>query len=151
MATEGTQACAFGAIGQWSETLDDLVGRIAHRFRRVEVRERARRYLVGLLDRVERKNGWQLAEAIGESGPHGVQRLLNAAIWDADGVRDDLRDYVVEHLGDEDGVLIVDETGFLKKGTKSCGVAAQYTGTAGDTVNCHTTQRIPGRVPRLCV
>jgi SRSO17 transposase len=151
VATEGTQACAFGAIGQWSETLDDLVGRIAHRFRRVEVRERARRYLVGLLDRVERKNGWQLAEAIGESGPHGVQRLLNAAIWDADGVRDDLRDYVVEHLGDEDGVLIVDETGFLKKGTKSCGVAAQYTGTAGDTVNCHTTQRIPGRVPRLCV
>ncbi len=151
MATEGTQACAFGAIGQWSETLDDLVGRIAHRFRRVAVRERARRYLVGLLDRVERKNGWQLAEAIGESGPHGVQRLLNAAIWDADGVRDDLRDYVVEHLGDEDGVLIVDETGFLKKGTKSCGVAAQYTGTAGDTVNCHTTQRVPGRVPRLCV
>jgi len=136
VATEGTQAFAFGAIGQWSETLDDLVGRIAHRFRRVEVRERARRYLVGLLDRVERKNGWQLAEAIGESGPHGVQRLLNAAIWDADGVRDDLRDYVLEHLGDEDGVLIVDETGFLKKGTQSCGVARQYTGTAGDTVNC---------------
>jgi len=117
VATEGTQAFAFGAIGQWSETLDDLVGRIAHRFRRVEVRERARRYLVGLLDRVERKNGWQLAEAIGESGPHGVQRLLNAAIWDADGVRDDLREYVVEHLGDAaSGVLIVDETGFLKKG-----------------------------------
>ncbi len=151
MATEGTQAFAFGAIGQWSETLDDLVGRIAHRFRRVEVRERARRYLGGLLDRVERKNGWQLAEAIGESGPHGVQRLLNAALWDADGVRDDLREYVVEHLGDEEGVLIVDETGFLKKGTQSCGVARQYTGTAGDTVNCHTTQRVPGRVPRLCV
>ncbi len=156
MATEGTQAFAFGAIGQWSETLDDLVGRIAHRFRRVAVRERARRYLVGLLDRVERKNDWQLAEAIGESGPHGVQRLLNAASWDADGERAGcplgrLRDYVVEHLGDEDGVLIVDETGFLKKGTKSCGVAAQYTGTAGDTVNCHTTQRVPGRVPRLCV
>jgi SRSO17 transposase len=112
------------------------VTRIAHRFRRVEVRERARRYLVGLLDRVERKNGWQLAEAIGERGPQGAQRLLNAATWNADGVRDDLRDYVIEHLGDEiSGVLIVDETGFLKKGTKSCGVADQYTGTAGDTVN----------------
>jgi SRSO17 transposase len=78
-----------------------------------------------------------LAEAIGEFGAKGVQRLLNAAAWDADGVRDDLRGYVVEHLGDNtSGILIVDETGFLKKGTKSCGVARQYTGTAGDTVNC---------------
>ena len=80
-----------------------------------------------------------MAEAIGESDPQGVQRLLNAAKWDADdAVRDDLREeYVVEHLADEQtGVLIVDETGFLKKGTKSVGVARQYTGTAGDTVNC---------------
>ncbi len=79
-----------------------------------------------------------MAEAIGERDPQGVQRLLNAARWDADLVRDDLREYVVEHLGDEEsGVLIVDETGFLKKGTKkSVGVARQYTGTAGDTVNC---------------
>jgi SRSO17 transposase len=123
-------------IVHWSETLDALHGRIAHRFVRIEVRQRIRRYLAGLLDRIERKNGWQLAEAIGELGAKGVQRLLNAAIWDADGVRDDLRDYVVEHLGDPDGILIVDETGFLKKGTKSCGVARQYTGTAGDTVNC---------------
>jgi SRSO17 transposase len=135
-STCDTQAFELAAIGRWSETLDDLVTRIAHRFRRVEVRERARRYLVGLLDRVERKNGWQLAEAIGDRGPQGAQRLLNAATWNADGVRDDLRDYVIEHLGDEiSGVLIVDETGFLKKGTKSCGVADQYTGTAGDTVN----------------
>jgi SRSO17 transposase len=90
-----------------------------------------------LLERVERKNGWQLAEAIGEAGPQGVQRLLNAAAWDADGVRDDLRAYVVDHLGDvATGVLVVDETGFLKKGPKSCGVARQYTGTAGTTVNC---------------
>jgi SRSO17 transposase len=74
---------------------------------------------------------------MGEAGPRGVQRLLSAAAWDADGVRDDLRAYVVDHLGDEaTGVLIVDETGFLKKGRKSCGVARQYTGTAGDTVNC---------------
>ena len=86
---------------------------------------------------VERKNGWQMAEAIGERDPQGVQRLLNAAKWDADEVRDDLREYVVEHLADEaTGVLIVDETGFLKKGEKSVGVARQYTGTAGDTVNC---------------
>lgn len=124
-----------GVIARWSETLDALHGRIAHRFARAEVRERARRYLAGLLDRIERKNGWQLAEAIGECGAKGVQRLLNAATWDADAVRDDLRDYVVEHLEAADGVLIVDETGFLKKGAKSCGVASQYTGTAGDTVN----------------
>ena len=92
----------------------------------------------GLLGRVERKNGWQLAEAIGEADPRGLQRLLNAAKkWDADPVRDDLRDYVVEHLGDKDsGVLIVDDTGFLRKGENLVGVAYQYTGTAGDTVNC---------------
>ncbi|CAN5657383.1 IS701 family transposase [soil metagenome] len=90
-----------------------------------------------MLDRVERKNGWQLAEATGETNPQGTQRLLNSADWDADEVRDDLREYVVEHLGDEEsGLLIVDETGFLKKGEKSVGVARQYTGTAGDTVNC---------------
>lgn len=124
-------------LAGWSQALDELHGRIAPRFARAEVRERARRYLIGLLDRVERKNGWQLAEAIGECGAKGVQRLLNATVWDADGVRDDLRDHVVEHFGDAaSGVLIVDETGFLKKGTKSCGVVRQYTGTAGDTVNC---------------
>jgi SRSO17 transposase len=117
--------------------LDALHGRIAHRFARVEVRQRIRRYLAGLLDRVERKNGWQLAEAIGEFGAKGVQRLLNAAVWDADAVRDDLREYGVDELGDKaSGILIVDETGILKKGMKSCGVARQYTGTAGDTVNC---------------
>jgi SRSO17 transposase len=124
-------------IGGWSETLEDLQQRISGRFARSEARERVKRYLVGLLGRVERKNGWQLAEAIGETDPQGVQRLLNSAKWDADLVRDDLREYVVEHVGDEEsGVLITDETGFLKKGHKSVGVARQYTGTAGDTVNC---------------
>lgn len=114
----------------------DLYERIAHRFARTEVRERLRRYMLGLLGRVERKNGWQLAEAIGDADPQGVQRLMRVARWDADGVRDDLRDYLLAHLGDDaSGVLIVDETGFLKKGDKSCGVARQYTGTAGDTVN----------------
>ena len=144
------QAAGLVAISSWSEALDDVLQRIAHRFRRIEVRERLRRYLIGLLDRVERKNGWQLAEAIGETGPQGVQRLLNAATWDADGVRDDLREYVVDHLGDAaNDILIVDETGFLKQGTKSCGAARQYTGTAGDIVNAHTTQRVPGGLPCL--
>jgi SRSO17 transposase len=125
------------AIVGWSKALGELHRRIGHRFARSEARERVKRYLFGLLGRVERKNGWQIAEAIGERDPQGVQRLLNSARWDADAVRDDLREYVVEHLGDEQtGVLILDETGFLKKGLKSVGVARQYTGTAGDTVNC---------------
>jgi len=125
------------AVVGWSESLGDLHARIAHRFARSEARERVRRYLLGLFGRVERKNGWQMAEAIGEDDPQGVQRLLNSARWDVEAVRDDLREYVLEHLGDEEtGTLIVDETGFLKKGKKSVGVARQYTGTAGDTVNC---------------
>ena len=124
------------AVAGWSSALGALHGRIAHRFARSEARERARRYLSGLLQRVERKNGWQLAEALGEADPQGVQRLLNSARWDADLVRDDLRDYVVEHLGDEgSGVLIVDETSFPKKGDKSVGVASQYAGTLGGTAN----------------
>jgi SRSO17 transposase len=85
---------------------------------------------------VERRNGWQLAEQIGEAAPDGVQRLVRTAQWDADAVRDDLRTYVVEHLGDAQAVLVVDETGFLKKGTKSAGVARQYSGTAGRIENC---------------
>ncbi len=93
-------------------------------------------YLKGLLSPLKRKNGWQLAEQAGEKNPDGIQRLLNNALWDADEVRDDLRDYVVEHLGDENAVLVVDETGFLKKGTKSVGVKRQYSGTAGRIENC---------------
>jgi SRSO17 transposase len=127
----------LAAIERYADAWKDLHARIGRRFVRAEARERAGRCLAGLLERVERKNGWQLAEVIGETGPRGVQRLLSAATWDADGVRDDLRDYVVAHLGDEaTGILIVDETGFLKKGKKSCGVARQYTGTAGATTNC---------------
>jgi len=127
---------ALGAMHHWSDALAELQGRIARRFGRVEVRERVQRYLAGLLGRVERKNGWQLAESIGEASPRGVQRLLNGAAWDADAVRDDLRDYVIDHLGDAaTGVLILDDTGFVKKGEGSCGVARQYTGTVGDTTN----------------
>jgi SRSO17 transposase len=113
----GTERALSESFEQWSTYLEELHARIAHRFRRAEVKHRARRYLAGLLDEVERKNSWQMAEAIGEVRPRGVQHLLNDAHWDADAVRDDLREYVVEHLGDEkSGVLIMDETGFLKKG-----------------------------------
>jgi SRSO17 transposase len=133
-----TQGGTVGeALLRWSETLGELQTRIAYRFRRPEVRARVGRYLTGLLARVERKNGWQLAEAIGELQPRSGQRLLSAAVWDADAVRDDLRTYVVDHLGDQaSGVVIIDDTGFVKKGDQSCGVARQYTGTVGDTANC---------------
>ncbi len=127
---------ARAEVAGWRAGLDSLHGRIARRFKRAEVRERARRYLAALLERVDRKNGWQLAEQGGEHGPQGVQRLLNTAQWDVDAVRDELRGYVVEHLGAADGVLVIDETGFLKKGTKSVGVKRQYSGTAGRIENC---------------
>ena len=121
---------------------EDLAGaleaihvRLRPRFDRAEPRRRARVYLRGLLGEVERKNGWQLAEAAGEATPYGMQRLLAGAGWDAEAARDDLRAFVVERLGDIDGVLIVDETGFLKKGVRSVGVARQYSGTAGRREN----------------
>jgi len=117
-------------------SLDALHAEIAPRFVRPEVQARARRYLDGLLAPIARKNGWQLAEVLGERTPDGVQRLLNAARWDVDAVRDDLQQYVVTHLGDAEAVLVIDETGFLKKGTKSAGVARQYSGTAGRIENC---------------
>ena len=113
-----------------------LFDRIAPRFFREEVRQRVRRYLGGLLAPVTRRNAWQLAEHLGEGTPDGVQRLINRARWDADLVRDDLQRYVVEHLGDPAGVLVVDETGFLKKGDQSAGVQRQYSGTAGRIENC---------------
>jgi SRSO17 transposase len=115
--------------------LEDTYRRIAPCFRRSETRVRSRRYLEGLLSTTERKNGWQLAEQSGERHPRGVQRLLDEADWDAEEVRDELRRYVVDHLGQQGGLLIVDETGFLKKGTKSAGVARQYSGTAGRREN----------------
>jgi SRSO17 transposase len=128
---------ATAAVGERGEPeLQAVCERIERHFARPEVRERLPRYLAGLLAPVERRNAWQMAEQIGESDPDGVQRLLNAARWDADAVRDDLRRYVVEHLGDPQAVLVIDETGFLKKGTKSVGVQRQYSGTAGRIENC---------------
>ena len=122
-------------IANGTQELAALHARIAPHFRRAEVRERVGHFLKGLLAAVERKNGWQLAEELGESGPQGVQRLLNAADWDEEAVRDELRAYVMEHLGKEHGVLVIDETGFVKKGKKSVGVARQYSGTAGRREN----------------
>ena len=104
-------------------------------FGRAEPRRRALAYLQGLLAPLERKNGWHLAEAAGERTPDGMQEFLARVHWDADALRDDLRAYVVEHLGDDDAVLVLDETGFLKKGTKSAGVHRQYSGTAGRIEN----------------
>ena len=123
---------------EWAAGLQALHERIAGRFGRREPRRRALAYLKGLLGSVERKNGWQLAEYAGDVTPDGVQRLLATYRWDADEVRDDLGKYVVEHLGDPEAVLVVDETGFLKQGDKSVGVQRQYSGTAGKVENCQT-------------
>ncbi|HEY7415615.1 MAG TPA: IS701 family transposase [Ktedonobacteraceae bacterium] len=123
-------------VENWASSLEELHARIAPRFARSEQRGRVLAYLRGLLSPVKRKNGWQLAEQAGEKNPDGIQRLLNNALWDADEVRDDLREYVVEHLGEGEAVLVVDETGFLKKGHKSVGVKRQYSGTAGRIENC---------------
>jgi SRSO17 transposase len=116
--------------------LDAVHERIAGRFARSEPRARVREYLAGLVAGLERKNGWTLAERAGEVSPDGMQRLLRHADWDTREVRDDVRDYVIEHLGDLEGVLVADETGFIKKGTRSAGVQRQYSGTAGRTENC---------------
>jgi SRSO17 transposase len=121
---------------RWAQELAAVMERIEARFGRVEPRRRAQAYVRGLLAPVERKNGWQLAEAAGDRTPDGVQDFLARAQWEADLVRDDLRAYVVAQLGDEQAVLVLDETGFLKKGDKSCGVQRQYSGTAGRIENC---------------
>ena len=123
-------------VARWAEGIERVHECIAGRFRRPEPRKRALEYLKGLLSPVERKNGWQLAEQAGDATPDGVQRLLYNYRWGADLVRDDLREYVAEHLADTGAVLVVDETGFLKKGEKSAGVQRQYSGTAGRIENC---------------
>jgi SRSO17 transposase len=122
-------------VEAWAAELDALMQRIGPRFVRSEARGRARAYLQGLLSPVPHKNGWQLAEMMGDTTPYGVQQFLYRAVWCADELRDDLRAYVVDELGDADAVLIVDETGFLKKGDKSAGVKRQYSGTAGRIEN----------------
>lgn len=120
----------------WAAELDAVEARLAPHFGRTELRDRAQDYLRGLLSGAERKNGWQLAEEAGNTTPYGLQHLLGRAVWDADAVRDALRSYVSEQLGEAEAVLVVDETGFLKKGTRSIGVKRQYSGTAGRIENC---------------
>jgi len=133
---EADEAADIEEVQAWAVGLEALHARISPRFARAEPRRRVLAYLRGLLGNVGRKNGWQLAEHAGEATPDGMQRLLATADWDPDRVRDDLRAYVVEHLGDPAAVLVVDETGFLKKGTTSVGVQRQYSGTAGKVDNC---------------
>ena len=120
---------------RWEAETGRLLGLVAGRFGRVETRRRVRGFLLGLLADLPRKNCWSIAEHAGDADPHGMQHLLNRARWDTDGVRDDLRDYVTEYLGDPQAVLVVDETGDVKKGTATVGVQRQYTGTAGRVEN----------------
>ena len=123
-------------VRRWEAGLNRLHERVGRHFRRREPRLRVRSYVEALLGGVDRKNAWQIAEHAGERTPYGIQRLIASARWDADAVRDELRDYALEHLENEDAVLVLDETGFLKKGEKSAGVARQYSGTAGKIENC---------------
>jgi SRSO17 transposase len=120
---------------RWQAGLEELLGRVAGRFGRVEPRRRARAFVLGLLAELPRKNCWTIAEHAGDASPDGMQHLLARAVWDEDAIRDDVRAYVVEHLGDPGAVLVVDETGDLKKGIQSVGAQRQYTGTAGRIEN----------------
>lgn len=131
----GAMPTELEPVKGWADALIALHQRIAPRFKRVEPRRRVLAFLKGLISAVERKNGWQLAEQAGEHNPYGMQRLLAQAVWEADEVRNDLQQYVIEHLGHRDGVIVLDETGFLKKGDKSVGVKRQYSGTAGRIEN----------------
>src|SRR5260221_13797481 len=115
------EAASVRALRAAANEVPRVVARIGPRFARAEARRRAQAYLRGLLSPVERKNGWQLAEAVGDRTPYALQHLLGRADWDPEAVRDDLRAYVVEHLGDAQAILVVDETGVVKKGTHSAG------------------------------
>lgn len=140
MATMERSACPVDqdvtAVQGGAAYLTDIERRLAPYFERAEPRQRALAYLRGLLSPAERKNSWQLAEVSGDATPDGLQHLLRRALWDPEAVRDELRRYVVQHLGDAAAVLVIDETGFLKKGRHSAGVARQYSGTAGRIENC---------------
>src|ERR671934_2762462 len=133
--TEGHTVAAGNSVTPWQARLEELLGRVAGRFGRVEPRRHARTLVLGLLADLPRKNCWTIAEHTGQASPDGLQHLLAGAVWDHDKVRDDVRDYLLEHLGDPAGVLVVDETGDLKKGSHTVGVARQYTGTAGKVDN----------------
>src|SRR5271163_4168133 len=135
-AMEDTRVHAGVGHGAWSELFNEMFAQVAGVFRNAAVRRHGRAYLLGLLSHAERKNSWQLAELAGDASPDGMQRLLNFSPWDEDAARDALARYVARVMGDPAAVLAVDETGFLKKGRMSAGVARQYTGTAGRIENC---------------
>lgn len=124
------------SLPDWEQHFDRLTARIAPHFARPLTHEQAKAYLKGLLSNVERKNGWQLAEQVGQQNPYRLQHLLDRAVWDQNAVRDEVQRYLLEYLADEQGVFVIDETGFLKKGDKSVGVKRQYSGTAGGLDNC---------------
>lgn len=123
-------------LKEWASDFEAFHARFAHLFNRSEVRAQLAKYLRGLLSRVDRKNTWQMAEAVGDQTPDGMQRFLYRTEWDADEARDILQQVVIEEFGDEDGIGTVDETGFIKKGNRSVGVKRQYSGTVGKVENC---------------
>jgi SRSO17 transposase len=134
-------------LDSWATDFEAFQARFSHLFARREPRQQAAKYMRGLMSDVRRKNGWQLAEAMGDERPDATQRLLYHAKWDADRVCDELQQYVIENLGDDEGIGVVDETGFLKKGTKSVGVKRQYTGTAGKVENSQVGVFVSYAVP----
>jgi SRSO17 transposase len=134
--------------GRWVGIFDELMTRAGARFSRVEPRRRARAFVLGLLAELPRKNCWTIAEHAGDRPPDGMQHLLSRARRDADGVRDDVRSYVVEQLGDPGAVLVVDETGDVKKGRATPGVQRQYTGTAGRIENAQVAVYLGYAAPR---
>jgi SRSO17 transposase len=144
----GQELALRTALQAAADEVPAVAARIGSHFARVEARQRAQTYLRGLLSPLERKNGWQLAEAAGDRTPYATQHLLGRADWDADAVRDDLRAYVLEHLGDPAAVLVVDETAVVKKGTPSAGVAKQYCGTVGKLENCQVGVYLAYASPR---
>jgi SRSO17 transposase len=133
---DDARAIAGDGHAAWSESFNEMFMQVADVFSNARVRRHGRAYVLGLLSQAERKNSWQLAEFAGDASPDGMQRLLNFSPWDEDAARDALARYVVRAMGDPAAVLAVDETGFLKKGRMSAGVARQYTGTAGRVENC---------------
>ncbi len=132
----------------WAQGLDELAACIDRHFARREARERAMEYVRALLSPAERKNTWQLAEVCGEDNPYGLQHLLGRAEWDTEGVRDELRGYVLRHLADEQAALVLDETSFPKKGIRSVGVARQYCGSLGKRENCQVGVLLAYSSPR---
>jgi SRSO17 transposase len=135
-AVDDARTDAGDGHAAWSESFNEMFMQVADVFSNARVRRHGREYVLGLLSQAERKNSWQLAEFAGDASPDGMQRLLNFSPWDEDAARDALARYVVRAMGDPAAVLAVDETGFLKKGRMSAGVARMYTGTAGRVENC---------------